>query len=133
MATQLDRVLLPLSRGRLSSTFGQPVGLLETVGAKSGEPRRTPLPFLRDGERVVLIASKGGNPKHPAWYWNLRKNPRVRFLGPSGTSGEYVARVAEAEERSRLWAEAVDLYDGYSTYAQRTGGRVIPVVVLEPA
>lgn len=133
VATHIDRVLLPMSRGRISSTFGQPVGLLDTVGAKSGEPRRTPLLFLRDGERVVLIASKGGNPKHPAWYWNLRKNPAVRFLGPGGVSGRYTARVAEGEERSRLWSEAVDLYDGYSTYAERTGGRVIPVVVLERA
>jgi deazaflavin-dependent oxidoreductase (nitroreductase family) len=131
IATRIDRVLLPMSRGRISSTFGQPVGLLETVGAKTGEPRRTPLLFLRDGERVVLIASKGGNPKHPAWFWNLRENPSVTFLGPGGVSGRYVARVAEGEERSRLWAEAVDLYDGYSTYAERTGGRVIPVVVLE--
>lgn len=131
VATRIDRVLLPMSRGRISSTFGQPVGLLHTVGAKSGEPRRTPLLFLRDGERVVLIASKGGSPKHPAWYWNLRKNPRVGFLGPGGVSGRYVARVAEGEERSRLWTQAVELYDGYSTYAERTGGRVIPVVVLE--
>jgi deazaflavin-dependent oxidoreductase (nitroreductase family) len=133
VATPIDRVLLPLSRGRMSSTFGRPVGLLETVGARSGEIRRTPLLFLRDGDRVVLIASKGGSPKHPAWYWNLLRNPRVRFLGPGGTTGEYTARVAEGEERTRLWDEAVDLYDGYSTYAGRTGGRAIPVVVLERA
>lgn len=132
VATPIDRVLLPLSRGRLSSSPGQQVGLLETVGARSGEPRRTPLLFFRDGDRVVLIASKGGSPKNPAWYWNLRKNPRVRFLGPKGTTGEYTARVAEGEERARLWAEAVNVYGGYSTYAGRTGGRVIPVVVLEP-
>ena len=133
VATPIDRVLLPLSRGRLSSSLGRPVGLLDTVGAKSGEPRRTPLLFLRDGDRVVLIASKGGDPKHPAWYWNVLQNPRVGFLGPGGVTGRYVARVAEGEERSRLWSEAVDLYAGYSTYAERTGGRVIPVVVLDPA
>ena len=133
VATPIDRVLLPLSRGRLSSTFGQPVGLLDTVGARSGEPRRTPLLFLRDGDRVVLIASKGGDPKHPAWYWNVLKNPYVSFLGPGGVTGRYVAHVAEGDERARLWAEAVDLYAGYSTYADRTGGRVIPVVVLERA
>lgn len=131
VATPIDRVLLPLSGGRLSSSFGQPVGLLDTVGAKSGEPRRTPLLFLRDGEKVVLIASKGGDPKHPAWYWNLLKNPQVSFLGPGGVSGRYTARVADGEERSRLWNEAVDLYAGYSAYAERTDGRVIPVVVLE--
>lgn len=131
VATPIDRVLLPLSRGRLSSTFGQPVGLLDTVGAKSGEPRRTPLLFLRDGDRVVLIASKGGDPKHPAWYWNVLNDPYVSFLGPGGVSGRYVAHVAEGAERSRLWDEAVDLYAGYATYAERSGGRVIPVVVLD--
>jgi F420H(2)-dependent quinone reductase len=132
VATRIDRVLLPLSGGRVSSSFGRPVGLLETRGAKSGRPRRAPLLFVRDGDRVVVIASKGGNPKNPAWYWNLRKNPHVKFLGPRGVTGEYVARVAEGEERSRLWAEAVDLDDSYTTYAERTGGRLIPVVVLEP-
>ncbi len=132
VATRVDRVLLPLSRGRLSITLGHPVGLLGTIGARSGEPRRTPLLFLRDGERVVLIASKGGDPKSPAWYWNLRRNPVVTFLGPGGVTGRYRARVAEGEERARLWDEAVDYYAGYSTYAERTGGRVIPVVVLEP-
>lgn len=133
VATPIDRVLLPLSRGRLSSTFGQPVGLLDTVGARSGEPRRTPLLFLRDGDRVVLIASKGGDPKHPAWYWNVLKNPHVSFLGPGGVTGRYLAHVAQGDERARLWAEAVDRYAGYSAYADRTGGRVIPVVVLERA
>jgi deazaflavin-dependent oxidoreductase (nitroreductase family) len=128
---RIDRVLLPLSRGRLSFALGQQVGLLETVGAKSGETRRIPLLYLRDGDRVVLIASKGGNTRHPAWYWNLKANPRVRFLGPAGTSGEYVAREVEGEERSRLWDEAVDYYPGYATYAGRTDGRVIPVMVLE--
>jgi deazaflavin-dependent oxidoreductase (nitroreductase family) len=130
---RVDRVLLPLSRGRVSFAVGQQVGLLETIGAKSGETRRIPLVFVRDGDRVVLIASKGGNTRHPAWYWNLKANPRVRFLGPSGTIGEYVAREVEGEERSRLWDEAVDYYPGYATYAERTDGRVIPVVVLERA
>jgi F420H(2)-dependent quinone reductase len=133
VAMRIDRVLLPLSRGRLSMGFGQQVGLLETIGAKTGERRRIPLLYLRDADRVVLIASKGGSTKHPAWYWNLRKNPRVRFLAPGGVSGDYVAREAEGEERERLWDEAVDYYSGYATYQGRTDGRRIPVVVLEPA
>ena len=66
VAMRVDRVLLPLSGGRASVSLGQQVGLLETVGAKSGERRRTPLLYLRDGNHVVLIASKGGNTKHPA-------------------------------------------------------------------
>ena len=133
VAMRLDRVLLPVSGGRLSMGFGQQVGLLETIGAKSGERRSTPLLYLRDGNHVVLIASKGGSVKHPAWYWNLKANPRVRFLGPGGVAGDYVAREAEGDERSRLWAEAVDYYDGFASYQGRTDGRRIPVVVLEPA
>jgi deazaflavin-dependent oxidoreductase (nitroreductase family) len=133
VAMRVDRVLLPVSRGRLSMGFGQQVGLLETIGAKSGEPRRIPLLYLRDGNHVVLIASKGGNVKHPAWYHNLKAHPEVRFLGPGGISGDYVAREAEGDERDRLWAEAVDYYDGFAKYQGRTDGRRIPVVVLEPA
>ncbi len=133
VAMSLDRVLLPVSGGRLSMGFGQQVGLLETIGAKSGERRSTPLLYLRDGNHVVLIASKGGSVKHPAWYWNLKANPQVRFLGPGGLTGDYVAREAEGDERSRLWAEAVDYYDGFASYQGRTDGRRIPVVVLEPA
>ena len=133
VAMRVDRVLLPLTRGRVSVSPGQQVGLLETTGAKSGERRRIPLLFLRDGDRVVLIASKGGNVKHPAWYHNLRANPNARFIGPGGLTGDYVAREAEGDERSRLWAEAVDYYDGFATYQGRTDGRRIPVVVLEPA
>lgn len=133
VAMRIDRVLLPLSRGRVSSAIGQQVGLLETVGAKSGERRRIPLLYLRDGDKVILIASKGGNVKNPAWYWNLKANPDVRFLGPGGLTGSYVAREAEGDERARLWDEAVDYYDGFTTYQGRTDGRRIPVVVLEPA
>src|SRR5215210_7463737 len=95
VAMRVDRVLLPLSRGRFSISVGQQVGMLETVGAKSGEPRSIPLLFIRDG--VVLIASMGGAPRHPAWLHNIRANPRVNFLGPGGTTGEYIARETEGE------------------------------------
>jgi deazaflavin-dependent oxidoreductase (nitroreductase family) len=130
---RVDRVLLPLSRGRFSISVGQQVGMLETVGAKSGEPRSIPLLFIRDGDRVVLIASMGGAPRHPAWLHNIRANPRVRFLGPRGTTGDYLAREAEGDERDRLWDEAVDYYAGYATYKVRAGTREIPIVVLERA
>jgi len=133
VAMRVDRVLLPLSRGRLSISIGQQVGMLESVGAKSGEVRRIPLLFIRDGDHVVLIASMGGAPRHPAWLHNIRANPRVRFLGPGGTTGDYVAREAEGDERSRLWDEAVDYYAGYATYKVRAGKREIPIVVLERA
>ena len=133
VAMRVDRVLLPLSRGRMSISVGQQVGMLESVGAKSGEVRRTPLLFIRDGNHVILIASMGGAPRHPSWLHNIRANPRVRFLGPGGTTGDYVAREAEGDERARLWAEAVDYYAGYATYKVRAGKREIPIVVLERA
>jgi deazaflavin-dependent oxidoreductase (nitroreductase family) len=133
VAMPVDRVLLPLTGGRMSSAIGQQVGLLETVGAKSGEPRRIPLLYLMDGERIVLIASKAGAAKHPAWFHNLTANPRVSFLAPRGRSGGYVAHEAEGPERERLWDEAVDYYAGYADYQRRAGARRIPVVVLERA
>jgi deazaflavin-dependent oxidoreductase (nitroreductase family) len=133
VAMRMDRVLLPLSGGRLSISLGQQVGMLETVGAKSGEVRRIPLLFIRDGNHVVLIASMGGAPRHPAWLHNIRANPRVKFMGPGGTTGDYVAREAEGDERARLWEEAVDYYAGYAEYKVRAGEREIPIVVLERA
>ena len=132
VAMRVDRHLLPLTRGRISSAPGQQICLLESIGAKSGETRKTPLVYITDGNHVVLIGSKGGAPKHPAWVHNLRKNPRCRVLAP-GRTGDYVAREAEGDERARLWADAVDYYAGYATYQERAGERRIPVVVLEPA
>ena len=133
VAMRVDRVLLPLSRGRFSISVGQQVGMLESVGAKSGEVRRIPLLFIRDGNHVILIASMGGAPRHPSWLHNIRANPRVKFLGPGGTTGHYVAREAQGDERGRLWDEAVDYYSGYATYKVRAGKREIPIVVLERA
>jgi deazaflavin-dependent oxidoreductase (nitroreductase family) len=132
VAMRVDRVLLPLTRGRISSAPGQQILLLETVGAKSGERRRTPLVYVTDDSHIVLIASKAGAKRHPGWFHNLRANPRVKVLAP-GRSGDYIAREADGDERGRLWAKATDYYAGYDTYQDRAGGRRIPVVVLEPA
>ena len=112
---------------------GQPVGLLETVGARSGRRRQTPLLYLDDGGRVVLVASKGGNTRHPAWYHNVKAHPRVGFLRRGSHSGTYIAREATGEERENLRARVNELYRGYQTYQGRTQGRRIPVVVLDPA
>jgi deazaflavin-dependent oxidoreductase (nitroreductase family) len=112
--------------------LGEPVGLLGTVGAKSGQKRETPLLYLDDGERVVLVASKAGAARHPSWLHNLRANPRVSFLRRGGHRGTYVAREADGAERDELWARVNDLYAGYDTYQGRTARR-IPVVVLDPA
>ena len=131
VAMRLDRVLLPVSRGRVSMGFGQQVGLLETTGAKSGERRSIPLLYLRDGNHVVLIASKGGNVKHPAWYHNVKANPEVE-LWAEGRGGRYRATEAEGEEYGRLWELANALYDGYGKYQELAADRRIPLIVCIP-
>ena len=132
VANRIDKHLIPASNGRISSVPGQQVLAIETTGAKSGQARRTPLVYATDGERIVLVASKGGSPKNPAWYHNLKANPDVQVWA-KGRSGRYRARETEGEERERLWKVAADYYPGYDTYQGRTGGRRIPVIVLEPA
>jgi deazaflavin-dependent oxidoreductase (nitroreductase family) len=132
VANPIDRWLVPKTNGRLSSAPGAQVCVFETVGAKTGRVRRVPLQYATDGEDLVLIASSGGAPKHPAWYHNLRKHPEVRVWANKGRSGQYVARVAAGEERERLWRAAVELYPGYETYQVRAGTRQIPVLALSP-
>jgi deazaflavin-dependent oxidoreductase (nitroreductase family) len=81
-----------------------------------------------------MVASATGRPKHPAWYHNVRANPRVKVYAPGGRTGDYVARTASAEERDRLWSEMVNLYQGFEVYEGRTTGiREIPIVVLSRA
>jgi deazaflavin-dependent oxidoreductase (nitroreductase family) len=105
--------------------------LLDHVGAKSGTKRTTPLLYVEDGKDVVIVASKGGFPKHPAWFHNLKANPDTTVqIGPEHRAVR--ARVAKPEERDRLWAKAVRAYSGYDDYAARSKGREIPLVVLEP-
>ena len=128
----IDPALLKAPGGRFSLSVGRPILLLTHTGARSGQKRETPLLYTADGERIVLVASKAGNPKNPAWYHNLKAHPRVEVLARR-RSGSYVAREAEGEERERLWALANELYGGYDTYQGRTGGRRIPVMVLERA
>jgi F420H(2)-dependent quinone reductase len=105
--------------------------LLAHVGAKSGIKRTAPLLYVRDGGDVVLIASKGGYPKHPAWFHNLKANPETTVQ----VGGEVLpvrARTATAEERGRLWPLAEKAWPGYRTYQKRSQGREIPIVILEP-
>jgi len=110
---------------------GGPMLLLDHVGARSGQRRTTPLLYVPHGEDVAIIASKGGNPKNPAWYHNLRANPETTVQ--IGRERRKVrARVTSGSERDRLYAEATRLYGGYADYQARTE-RTIPVVVLERA
>ncbi len=131
VAPPIDRVLLRWSKGRISLGGTMPICLLETIGAKSGQPRSTPLMYLRDGERFVLIGSRGGNPRHPAWVHNLRKTPQATVLA-MGHRHRVNTHEAEGEERARLWAQAREVYFGYDVYQERAGTRRIPVVVLTP-
>jgi deazaflavin-dependent oxidoreductase (nitroreductase family) len=105
--------------------------LLDHKGAKSGIERTSPLLYFRDGEDLVIVASKGGFPKHPAWYHNLKANPETTVQVASHHL-PVRARVATPEERERLWPIAVKAYHGYEDYAVRSKGREIPLVVLEP-
>ena len=131
VAPHLDRALMRVSGGRLTTAGAGRIGLLKAKGAKSGIERETPLVYTRDGENVLLVASRGGDVKHPAWYRNLKANPDVRFA-IRGDERAYGARDATAEERARLWKLVNRTYPGYDVYQRRAGDRQIPVVVLEP-
>jgi deazaflavin-dependent oxidoreductase (nitroreductase family) len=85
---------------------------------------------LEHADRLVLVASKGGAPRHPAWLHNLCANPEVRFRW-KGHNERRRARVADAGERADLWPRLLDLYPGYEVYQRRAGGRQIPLVILE--
>ena len=130
VAPKIDRVLMRISGGRLSTAFILPVVLVDTIGAKTGQLRRTPLVAAQDGDALVIIASRGGDTRNPGWYYNLKANPEVdAFFGKK--TGHYVAREVAGEERERLWKLAADQYPGYDAYAARAG-RTIPVIRLEP-
>jgi deazaflavin-dependent oxidoreductase (nitroreductase family) len=107
-----------------------PMLLLDHVGAKSGKHRTSPLAYVEDGRDLVLVASKGGYVNHPAWYHNLLAHPDATVQ--VGSKRRAVrARVANADERRRLWPKAVEAYNGYAGYQERTQ-REIPLVILEP-
>jgi deazaflavin-dependent oxidoreductase (nitroreductase family) len=118
--------------GRIGHRFpGVPqMLLLDHVGAKSGAQRTSPLVYGRDGENIILVASKGGNPKNPAWYHNLRANPDTTVQIGADRIPVH-ARVASDEERDRLWSLMVGVYGGYEAYRKRTT-RKIPLIVLQP-
>ena len=93
--------------------------------------RSTPIVYFTDGDDVVIVASNGGAPKHPAWLHNVRRHPDVE-LSTDGRPVPYVAREAEGEERDRLWRAAASMYPGFDVYQERAGSRRIPVVVCSP-
>ena len=110
---------------------GSTILLLTTTGRKTGHLHTTPLIYARDGDRYVIVASKGGAPEHPGWYRNLLKNPDVE-LQVLDEVFPARARTAEGEERERLWRLANEVWPHYDEYQEQTD-RQIPVVVLERA
>lgn len=108
---------------------GTTILLLTTIGRKTGTPRRTALIYRQDGDNYVVVASKGGQPTHPAWYFNLSANPEVRV---QVKDEEFAARArtATGDERARLWKLMTEVWPDYDQYQARTD-REIPVVVLE--
>jgi deazaflavin-dependent oxidoreductase (nitroreductase family) len=128
VAWRLDPLLLKLTGGRLSTTGPVASALLETRGARTGEPRRTATLYFHDGDRVTIIPSKIGSPEHPGWYYNLRKHPDVIYGGLP-----FRAEIVEDEaERQRLWDLADRVFVGFAVYRQwaASSGRVIPIVQL---
>ena len=134
LAHHIDRPLLRWTDGKTSFSSlvsNVPVMTLTTTGAKSGLPRATPLVMTPDEERLILVASKWGQGGVPAWYHNLRANPRCTVVA-NGASRPFIARETTGAERDACWHLAVAYYPGYAAYASRVGDHMIPVLLLEP-
>ena len=128
---KLHTLAYRLTGGRIGHHFpgAPPSLLLDHVGAKTGKKRTIPLVYVRDGDDIVIVASKGGFPKNPGWFYNLRANPDTTIQ--VGSERRPVrAHVAGPEERARLWPKVLETYSGYGDYQRRTD-RQIPVVILE--
>jgi deazaflavin-dependent oxidoreductase (nitroreductase family) len=109
---------------------GKPVILLTTVGAKTGKLRKTPLMRVEHGGEYAVVASLGGAPKHPVWYFNIKANPRVE-LQDGADSRDYEAREVVGDEKAIWWERAVQAWPDYAEYQRKTD-RQIPVFVLTP-
>ncbi len=130
----IHRTLLKVSAGRLGwRAGGMPVLELTTTGRKSGEPRTVMLTSpVQQGNAIVIVASRGGDDQHPAWFLNLRDHPDVEVAFAGKPRESMRARVATAEERAELWPRVTSAYKGYANYQTKTE-REIPLVMLESA
>ena len=108
-----------------------PVGILTTIGRKSGQPRESPLLFLREGDRVVLVASQGGRATNPMWYLNIKADPQVTFQIKSEKLN-LVAREANTQERAEYWPKLDAMYPDFVNYRSYTD-REIPILLCDPA
>ena len=129
-ATKLHAAAYRATGGRIGGRMlGSPVLLLLSTGRKTGLERTTPLLYLPDGDRRVIVASNGGTAGHPVWWLNLQANPGAK-VEIGGRKIPIRAREARGEERDRLWRRLVEMYPPYEDYQKKTD-RGIPVVVLE--
>ncbi len=126
---RLDPPLMRLTRGHLGFDLTIPTALLETRGARSGETRRNVVIYFHDDERVTIMASKLGLPRHPAWFHNLRAHPEVTFGGIPMTA----TVVTDEAERRRLWELADRVFAPYAAYRREAAkaNRTIPIVQLD--
>jgi deazaflavin-dependent oxidoreductase (nitroreductase family) len=130
--TRVNVGLFRLTGGRVGGRMGKaPILLLHHVGARSGTPRVSPLIYLPDGGDIIIVASKGGVDRHPAWLHNLRAHPDTVVELPREGRRAVRAREASAEEREALWPRLDAIYPPYRSYRSYTE-RVIPIAVLEP-
>jgi deazaflavin-dependent oxidoreductase (nitroreductase family) len=129
----LHRTILKISGGRLGTRVaGMSVVELTTTGRTSGQPRTVLLTSpARVGEALVVVASRGGDDRHPAWFLNLEQDPHVQVSVEGGPSQQMLARVATTPERDELWPQITAKFSNYAGYQARTT-RVIPLVLLEP-
>lgn len=129
----VHRAILKISGGRLGWRAGRmPVLELTTTGRKTGQPRAVMLTSpVQDGETIVIVASRGGDDHHPAWFLNLRDHPDVDVAFAGRPKRSMRARVASPDERAALWPRVTAAYRGYGNYQTRTD-REIPLVLLEP-
>jgi deazaflavin-dependent oxidoreductase (nitroreductase family) len=119
------------TQGNTLRDTGLPVVIVTTRGKKTGAVRKTPLMRVKDGSSYILVASQGGAPKHPQWYFNLKANPDVEIRDMTEFYKMRVREVTDAAERERLWKIAVQAYPPYQDYQKRTSRR-IPVFIAEP-
>jgi deazaflavin-dependent oxidoreductase (nitroreductase family) len=129
----VHRVILKGSFGKLGwAAMGMPVVELTTIGRKSGEARTTMLTSpLQEGDKMMIVASRGGDDHHPAWFLNLQANPEVEVRIGGGPKQKMHARVADSDERARMWPKLTADHKNYADY-QASTKREIPVVILEP-
>lgn len=127
---KLDPLLLRATGGRFATTLVFPTAVLETRGARTGERRRNAVIYFHDGDRVVVVASNAGNPRHPGWYHNLRANPEVTLGGVAMRA----AVVADEDRCRRLWVLADRVFPAFASYRRDAARaqRKIPLVELVP-